>query len=47
MKKNLYIFSFIFWWAIMFPILNFAEQELIDIKNGDIQIKSFLTEILQ
>ncbi|MBO5143842.1 MAG: hypothetical protein J6C46_12785 [Clostridia bacterium] len=46
MRKNLIIYSFVFWWAIMFPILNFTETELININNNNIHFKSIITEIL-
>lgn len=46
MRKKLILFSFVLWWAVMFPILNFTEKEIVDLKNNDIQIKSFIVEIL-
>jgi len=47
MKKKIVMLSFVFWWTIMFPVLNFTENELINIQQENIQYKSFLMEILQ
>lgn len=47
MKKKLILFSIIFWWSIMFPVLNFTEKELVFMQKDNIQIKSYLMEILQ
>jgi len=46
MRKNLFLYSFVFWWAVMFPILNFTERELIQINDNTIEFKSFILEIL-
>lgn len=46
MRKKIILYSFVCWWAVMFPILNFTEKELIDVKNNDIQFKSFIIEML-
>lgn len=46
MRKKILTFSFVLWWAVMFPILNFTEEELLHINNNEIQFKSFIIEIL-
>lgn len=46
MRKKFILFSFIFWWAVMFPILNFTEKELISLSNNKVEFKSFIAEIL-
>ena len=47
MKKRIVLVSFVFWWAVMFPVLNFTENELINVKQNNIEIKSLIVEILQ
>jgi len=47
MRKKIIILSFIFWWAVMFPVLNFTEIEITNLNNKNIEFKSFLCEILQ
>lgn len=47
MRKKFFIFSFVFWWAVMFPVLNFTEYELINVKHKNIEFKSLIVEILQ
>lgn len=46
MRKKIIICSFVFWWAIMFPVLNFTEKEITNINNNNIQFKSLIVEIL-
>lgn len=46
MSKKFVLFSFIFWWSIMFPVLNFSDNELIQIQDQNVQFKSLLSEIL-
>lgn len=46
MRKKIIVMSFVFWWAVMFPILNFTEGELINLDRNNVQFKSFLVEIL-
>ena len=47
MRKKIIIMSFVFWWAVMFPILNFTEMEIINLNNNNVEFKSFICEILQ
>ena len=47
MKKKLILFSCVFWWAVMFPILNFTEKEIVEINHNNLEFKSFIAEILQ
>lgn len=46
MKKKIITLSFVFWWAIMFPILNFSEVEIMNMENNNIEFKTLLCEIL-
>lgn len=46
MKKRIIMFSFIFWWSIMFPVLNFTDNELVQIEQENVQFKSLFIEIL-
>lgn len=46
MRKKIILYSFIFWWAIMFPVLNFTEKELTNINQDNIEFKSYFLEIL-
>lgn len=46
MKKKTFMFSFVFWWAVMFPVLNFTESEITNIQQENIQFKSLFMEIL-
>lgn len=46
MRKKIIMFSFVFWWAVMFPVLNFTENEIINLNNNNVQFKSLIVEIL-
>ena len=46
MRKKIVLISFVFWWAIMFPVLNFTESEIINLNNNNVQFKSLIVEIL-
>ena len=46
MRKKMITISFVFWWAVMFPVLNFTEKELVNLNNNDVQFKSFIIEML-
>lgn len=47
MRKKIIAMYFVFWWAVMFPILNFTEMEILNLNNKNIEFKSFICEILQ
>ncbi len=46
MRKKILLISFVFWWAVMFPVLNFTENEIINLNNNNVQFKSLIVEIL-
>lgn len=46
MRKKIIMYSFIFWWAVMFPVLNFTEKEIANLNCDNVQFKSFIAEIL-
>ncbi len=46
MRRKAFFCFFLFWWAVMFPVLNFSEQQLVSLQKENVQYKSFLMEIL-
>lgn len=46
MRKKIILCSFVFWWAVMFPILNFTEKEIANLNQDNVQFKSYFLEIL-
>lgn len=46
MKNKIILFSFVCWWAVMFPVLNFSEKEMLELNDKNVQFKSLIVEML-